>query len=105
MLPTRTAVLIALAVGVALEVGTLGASRTSLPIAVVVSAALGFFTGGYGWLAPAAIGPAEFAAALYRGGSMASNWLGPLAYYLGLSLPMVLAAFVGRRLASRVRSR
>lgn len=103
MIPTRTAVLIALAIGVALEVGTLGTTRTSLPIAVVVSAVLGFFTSGSGWLAPAVIGPAEFAAALYRGGSMASNWLGPLAYYLALSVPMLLAGYVGRRLRGRLR--
>lgn len=100
MIPTRTAVLIAAALGVALEVGTLG-SRTGMPMAVVASVALGFFTSGYGWLAPALIGPAEFAAALYRGGSMATTWVGPLLYYVGLSVPMVLAGFVGRRFRQR----
>lgn len=100
MIPTRTALLIAVAIGVALEVGTFG-SRSGLPIAVVLSVALGFFTRGNGWMAAALIGPAEFAAAFYRGGNLASNWVGPLAYYLALSVPMVLAAFVGRRFRNR----
>jgi hypothetical protein len=102
MLPARTALLIAVALGVALEVGTLP-GRLGLPVAIVVSFAIGFFSGGRGWLAAAAIGPAEFAAALYRGGSMAAHWIGPFVYFVGLSIPMVLAAYVGRRLRSRRR--
>lgn len=102
MLPTRTALLISVALGVALEVGTLG-DRTGLPVAVVVSAALGFFTTGRGWWTPAAVGPAQFVSALYRGATMASAWLGPFVYFLALSIPMVLAAFVGRRLRLRLR--
>ena len=96
MLPARTALLLSLALGVALEVGTLG-SRTGLPIAVVLSGAIGYFSRGRGWLAPAVIGPTQFAAALYRGASMASAWLGPFFYFVALSVPMVLAAYVGRR--------
>ena len=101
MLPTRTALLVSLAVGVALEVGRLG-SRTGVPVAIVLSLAIGFFTSGRGWLTPAAIGPTEFAAALYRGGSLAANWVSPLLYFLALSVPMLLASFVGRRLRSRL---
>lgn len=100
MLPARTALLISLALGVALEVGTLG-SRTGLPVAVLLSGAIGYFSTGRGWMTPAVIGPAQFAAALYRGASMASAWLGPFVYFVALSVPMVLAAYVGRRLRLR----
>jgi len=100
MLPARTALLISLALGVALEVGTLGA-RTGLPLAVALCAAIGYFSTGRGWMTPAVIGPAQFAAALYRGASMASAWLGPFVYFVALSVPMVLAAYVGRRMRVR----
>lgn len=100
MLPARTAVLISLAIGVALEVGTLG-SRTGVPIAALLSLAIGYFASGRGWMAPALIGPAEFAAALYRGGSLATNWLTPFVYFLALSIPMLLAGWVGHRIRSR----
>jgi len=100
MLPARTALLLSLALGVALEVGTLG-SRTGLPIAVVLSGAIGYFSSGRGWLAPAVVGPTQFAAALYRGASMASSWLGPFFYLMASSIPLVLAAYVGRRMRVR----
>lgn len=100
MLPARTALLLSLALGVALEVGTLG-SRSGLPIAVVLSGAIGYFSRGRGWMTPAAIGPAQFAAALYRGASMAASWLGPFFSFVALSVPMVLAAYLGRRLRRR----
>ncbi len=100
MLPARTALLVSLALGVALEVGTLG-DRTGLPIAVVLSAAIGYFSSGRGWMTPAVVGPTQFAAALYRGASMASSWLGPFVYFVALSIPMVLAAYVGRRARTR----
>jgi len=101
VLPTRTSLILSFAIGVALEVGRLG-SRTGMPIAVLLSLAIGYFSSGRGWLAPAAIGPAEFAAALYRGGSMAAHWVGPFFYFLMLSLPMVVASFAGRRLRMRL---
>ncbi len=100
MLPARTALLVSLAVGVALEVGSLG-ERSGLPVAVLLSGAIGYFSRGRGWMTPAAIGPAQFAAALYRGASMASAWLGPFVYVMALSVPMVLAAYVGRRMRAR----
>jgi hypothetical protein len=91
------------AIGVALEVGRLG-SRTGIPIAILLSALIGCFSGGPGWLTPAAIGPAEFAAALYRGGGMAAHWVGPLFFFLALSVPMLIASLAGRRIRSRVAS-
>lgn len=103
MIPARTALLVSLALGVALEVGTLG-SRTGLPVAVLLAAAIGYFSTGRGWMTPAIIGPAQFAAALYRGASMAASWFGPLLYFVALSIPMVLAAYVGHRFASRRRA-
>jgi hypothetical protein len=105
MLPPRTAVLLCLALGVALELGTLGA-RMGLPLVAIAAVAIGYFSHGRGWLAPAVIGPARFAAALYRGGSMAAAWLGPFVYYLAaLSVPMLLAAYLGRRLRTRFTAR
>ena len=100
MLPTRTALLLAFAIGVALEVGRLG-SRTGVPIAILLSVVIGFVTKGRGWLTPAAIGPAEFGAALYRGGNLAAHWVGPFFYFLALSVPMLIASLAGRRLRSR----
>jgi hypothetical protein len=91
------------AIGVALEVGRLG-SRTGVPIAMLLSALIGCFTAGLGWLTPAAIGPAEFGAALYRGGRMAVHWVGPLFFFLALSVSMLIASLAGRRLRSRVAS-
>lgn len=99
-IPPRTALLLSVAIGVALEVGRLG-SRTGVPIAILLSVGIGFFTRGRGWLTAAAIGPAEFAAALYRGGSMAAHWIGPFFYFVALSAPMLVASFLGRRLRSR----
>lgn len=93
--------LITLALGVALEVGTLG-ERTGLPLALLISAAIGYFASPRGWLAPVLIGPAQFAAAFYRGGNLAASWLGPLVVVLvGTSLPALLAAYLGRRLRTR----
>ena len=100
MLPARTALILSLALGVALEVGTFG-SRSGLPVAVVLCAAIGYFSTGRGWMTPAVIGPAQFAAALYRGASMAPAWLWPFFYFVGLSVPLVLAAYVGRRMRLR----
>jgi hypothetical protein len=92
-----------MAIGVALEVGRLG-SRTGVPMAMLLSALIGCFTTGLGWLTPAAIGPAEFGAALYRAGGMAAHWVGPFFYFLALSVPMLIASLAGRRLRSRVAS-
>jgi hypothetical protein len=101
VLPTRTALLISLAIGVGLEVGSLGA-RTGVFAAIALSCAIGYFGSARAWVTTAAIGPAQFGAALYRGGSMAAHWVGPFFYFLGLSAPMVLAALVGRRLRTRL---
>jgi hypothetical protein len=68
---------------------------------MLISAGIGLFTRGRGWLTPAAIGPSEFAAALYRGGSMAAHWTGPLVYFVALSVPMITASFLGRRIRAR----
>jgi hypothetical protein len=100
VLPARTALLMSVAIGVALELGRLG-GRTGVPVAILLSLAIGGFSSGRGWLAPAAIGPAQFAAALYRGASLATHWVGPFFYFLALSAPMLLAAFLGRRLRLR----
>ena len=66
MLPTRTALLVSIAIGVALEVGvTLASGRreawdagvywsTGLPLAVLAAAAVGYLSRGRDWLSTAA---------------------------------------------------
>ncbi|MBS1818451.1 MAG: hypothetical protein JSU08_11005 [Acidobacteria bacterium] len=100
MLPSRTAFLICIAIGVALEVGTLPA-RGGLAVAVLLSVVIGYVSRGYGWTAPFVVGPAQFVAALYRGGSMAASWAGPLAYFVGLGIGLLAAGFLGLRLRRR----
>jgi len=111
-MPPRTALLISVAIGMALEVGVALASgrreawdagvywTTGLPLAVIGAAAVGYLSRGRAWMSTALIVPAQVATMMYRGGA---GGLWPLALALSfvLSLPFVGVAFAARRLRGR----
>jgi hypothetical protein len=113
MLPVRTALLLSVAMGVALEVGVVLATgrreardagvywSTGVPLTMVGAAAIGYLSRGRGWLAPAVIVPAQTVAMMYRTGEMGSLWPLTLALSSMLSLPFVGVSFVARRLRRR----
>jgi hypothetical protein len=113
MLPTRTAVLISIAVGVALEVGVAVATgrreswdagvywSTGVPLAALAAGAIGYLARGRAWLSPALMVPAQVAAMIYRSGGAGSLWPLTLAFSFVLSLPFVGVALVGRQLRAR----
>ena len=77
-MPPRTALLVSIAIGMALEIGvTLASGRreawdagvywsAGLPLAVLGAAAIGYLARGRGWLATALIVPAQVATMMYR---------------------------------------
>jgi len=113
MLPPRTALLISIAIGVVLEVGvTLVSGRreawdagvywtAGLPSAVLAAAIVGYRSSGRGWLATAAIVPAQVATMMFRSGEMGNLWPLTLALSSILSLPFVGVAYAARRLLGR----
>ena len=113
MLPERTAVLVSMAIGVALEVGvTLASGRREawdagvywtigLPLAALAAAAIGYRSQGRGWLATAAIVPAQVATMMFRSGQMGNLWPLTIALSSILSLPFVGVAYAARRLLAR----
>ena len=110
-MPTRTAALLAVAVGVALEVSvSLATGRREawdsalywtigLPIAVLIAGLIGFVSRGNGWLAATLIVPGQVLATAYRSGSIGSLTLWPLTLALAcvLGLPFALVAYLGQR--------
>ena len=112
MLPPRTALLVSVAIGVALEVGVTLASggreawdagvywSMGLPLAALAAAAIGYLARGRAWLSTAVIVPAQVATMMFRGGA-GSLWPLALALSFVLSLPFVGVAFAARRLRGR----
>ena len=110
MLPARTATLIAIVIGITLEVGvTLVTGRreawdagvywtVGLPLAAVGAAMIGYLATGRGWLSTALIVPAQVAAMTLRSGSIGTLWPLMIALSSILSLPFVGVAWVARRL-------
>ena len=110
MLPSRTAALICVVIGIALEVGvTLVSGRreawesrvywtVGLPLAALGAAIIGYRTAGRGWLSTALIVPAQVAAMMVRSGSGGGLWPLALALSSVLSLPFVVVAWIARRL-------
>lgn len=113
MLPTRTAALLAVAIGVALEVWiSLATGRreawdstlywtAGLPIAVLVSGGIGYLTRGAGWLAAVLVVPGQVLAMMYRTGEIGNLWPLTLLLSVVLGLPFALVAYVGHRVRSR----
>jgi hypothetical protein len=108
-MPTRTAALLAIVIGITLEVGvTLVTGRreawdagvywtVGLPLAALGAALIGYTAAGRGWLSTALIVPAQVAAMTLRSGSSGGLW--PLVLILSsvLSLPFVGVAWIARR--------
>jgi hypothetical protein len=119
VLPTRTAALFAVAVGVAIEVWiSLATGRreawdstlywaVGLPVALLAAAAIGYLTRGRGWLAALLIVPGQVLAMAYRSGSIGSLSLWPLTLALScvLGLPFALIAYGSQRLRRSSRPR
>jgi hypothetical protein len=119
VLPTRTAALLAVAVGVGLEVWiSLATGRreawdsslywmVGLPVALLAAAGLGYLTRGRGWLAAVLIVPGQLLAMAYRSGSIGSLTLWPLTLAVScvLGLPFALVAYASQRLRRSSRSR
>jgi hypothetical protein len=113
MLPQRTALLISILIGVALEVGTALATgrreawdapvywQLGVPLAIVASAAVGYLARGNGWFTTVVVVPAQVLTMMFRSREVGSLWPLTLTLSLFLSLPFVAAAFVGRRLRLR----
>ncbi len=110
--PVACAVLAALT-GAALELGVHAVSGrreawdselfwiAGLPVALLISLAIGFLSRGRGWLGTLAVAPGQVLAMTLRSGDIGSLW--PLALLLSmvLSAPFVAAAFVGAKLRGR----
>jgi hypothetical protein len=113
MLDNRVTIPLAVAAGVALELGIhaltgrreawdSGAYWTiGLPIVFGVSFAIGVLARGRAWLSTWLIVPAQVLTMMVRGGELGGLW--PLAVALSacLSVPFVGAAFVGTRFSRR----
>ena len=113
MIGTRTAILLAVLTGVALEIGVQAAGgrreawdspafwSIGLPAAGLVSLAIGALSRGRAWWWTVLIAPSQVTSMFVRSGEMGPLW--PLAVILAgiLSAPFVAAAFVGSRLRPR----
>jgi NAD/NADP transhydrogenase beta subunit len=109
MLSTRTAVFLAISTGVALELAVHAISgrreawdseyywMLGLPIAVLISIAIGFLSRRSGWLAALLIVPSQVMTMMLRSGEVGGLW--PLTVVLSsiLGAPFLFAAFVGSR--------
>ena len=109
MLRTRTTIFLAIVTGVSLELGihALSGRREAwdssqywivgLPIAALISVAIGFLSQRSDWLWTFLIVPSQVMTMMVRSGEVGNLW--PLALILSsiLSAPFVAASFVGSR--------
>jgi hypothetical protein len=114
MLTPTSAAVLAILTGAALELGVHAVSgrreawdseifwTAGLPLAMLATFAIGWFSRGRAWLATLAVAPAQVLTMMLRSAEFGSLW--PLTLILSavLSAPFVVAAFVGSRF--RVRS-
>ena len=117
MLNRRSAILLSVAIGIALELAIQATSgrreawdsgeywTVGLPVALVLSLVIGLLTRNRDWLWTALVVPSQVLTMMVRNGEMGGLW--PLAVLLStiLSFPFVLAAFVGSRFRSRFQPR
>ena len=109
MLGSRITVPLAIVTGMTLELGVHAVSgrreawdseifwTTGLPIALVISFAIGMLSARSAWLATLAVAPAQVMTMMLRGGEIGTLW--PLTVILSsiLSAPFVVASFAGSR--------
>jgi len=109
MLHKRTTILLSVLTGVALELGihALSGRREAwdsgqywtigLPLAAVVSVAIGFLSQRADWIWTLVVVPSQVMTMVLRGGAGGGLW--PLTLVLSsiLSAPFVLAAFIGSK--------
>lgn len=110
MLGTRTVVLLSVLTGMALELGVHALSgrreawdstefwTMGLPIAILASAAIGYFAQRPAWIWTLLVAPSQVMTMMVRSGELGGLW--PLTLILSsiLSAPFVVASFAGSRL-------
>lgn len=113
MLRQRTALLMSIAVGVALQIGTWQATgvreawqdatywTVGLPLAALAAACIGYLGVGTAWTGTILIVPAQVVTMVAKNGGLANLSLLPLALAIPMGLPFVLIAYVTSRLRSR----
>jgi len=109
VLPARTAALLSILVGVALEVGIAPATgrrepwdaalywQLGMPAAAACAGAIGYLSPRGAWTVTALIMPAQVATMMVRSGEFGTLWPLTLIASACLSLPFVLMAWVGSR--------
>ena len=109
----RTTVIVSALVGLALELFVAASSgrreawdsaifwTAGLPIAIVLSFAIGWLSAPRAWIGAAAVAPGQFMAMALRSGEIGSLWVLGLVLSVFLSLPFVAAAFAGSKLRPR----
>lgn len=117
MMERRAVIVASILAGIALELGIHALSgrreawdseeywTVGLPILLVVSAAIGFFSRGRAWVWTLVIVPSQVTVMMLRSGEIGALW--PLTATLSalLSAPFVLAAFIGSRFRRVIRAR
>ena len=112
-MPASTVAVISVLTGVALELGIhlLSGRREAwdspqfwtigLPVALVVSAALGRLSRHRAWLWTGAVVPSQVLTMMLRSGELGGLWPLTVVFSAILSAPFVFAAFVGSRFRPR----
>ena len=109
MIHKRTAILLAVLTGVALELGIHAISgrreawdstefwTIGLPAAVLISVAIGYMSQRSDWLWTALVVPSQMATMMVRGGEIGNLWPLTLIVSTLLSTPFLIAALIGSR--------
>ena len=115
MLQRRTAILVSIAAGVALQIGVWQATgareawddatywTVGLPLAALAAGCIGYLAVGTAWTMTILIIPAQVVTMMAKNGEIGSLWPLSLALAFLLGLPFLLVAFVASRLRSRSR--
>ena len=109
MIHKRTAILLAVLTGVALELGIHAISgrreawdstefwTIGLPAAALISVAIGYMSQRSDWLWTALVAPSQMATMMVRGGEIGNLWPLTLIVSTLLSTPFLIAALIGSR--------
>lgn len=109
MLSKRAIVAVSLLAGAGLELGVSAATgrreawdsglfwAAGLPLTLILAALLGYLARGDSWRWTACIMPAQFLTMAVRGGEVPDLWPVGLFFTAVLTIPVLLAAYVGSR--------